>query len=155
MQQTPLHCFVRASSGRTCHLHHLPCTSGKKLLPVRELHNNTKNVSEVVHHFGATVIFWTWINCLDCTARFSEKNPKGEVSSATAPAAWISPMSMKDSGTNLTVCEDDILWVYDPWPSLRLSRHGGSMLAAHSWMREGVNDSWLYSLALSARPAVY
>lgn len=49
-------------------------------------------------------------------------------SSVTIFSTWIRPMSMKDSGANLTVCEDNILWIYDPWPSKSLSRHGACYL---------------------------
>lgn len=48
--------------------------------------------------------------------------------SVTIFSTCISPMSMKDSGANLTVCEDNILWIYDPWPSKSLSRHGACCL---------------------------
>lgn len=152
-----LEMFVPARSGWMCLLHHLPCTSWKPAFPSKDSIITWQNVSEVIHHLDVTVIFWTWINCLDCMAHFSgEKNPKRWVEPLTQCILRLNQPNEHEGRRAKLNC----LWGLHSvslWPLTFTMppQAWGSMLAVHPWMREGVNDSWLYGVALSARPAVY
>lgn len=93
------------------------------------------NVSKFIHLVFAAVK--TSLNCLDCIDRFSQSKRWHH------SLCRNQPNEHEGQGPDLTVCEDNILWIYDPWPSLWLPRHRGPALLVHSGMHEAVNDSTL------------
>lgn len=75
-------------------------------------------------------------------------NPKGDVSSGTIFSTWNNPMSMKNNQPDLTACEDNMLQVYDPWPSLCGSSHRAQwLLCTRKCMKALMTPVWLWQLS--------
>lgn len=104
------------------------------------------DVERVMHHLNVMSIFLSWVNCLDCTARFSKGKEVWACSAAVFPA-WVMWMSMKDNRPDLTVCKDSTLGIYDPWPSVCVAGCRNSVPVVHSGTEGGLNNSWLHSRA--------
>lgn len=126
-----------------------------ELLPVKRFHINVTNVSRVIHHLYVTVTFQTLNKLLRLHGSFlwnqRVKRAVPQYSLAgSAQWAWRAAGHIKLS-VKTTFCEFMTL-------DLRCVSPGMGPrcpLRTHSGVREGVNDSWLYTLASSAQPDVH